>query len=355
MLKLLLILILFSSYIFSDSRFSDIIKYTPSDTQKYIGTPSLIILPNGEYIASHDLFGPGANQYKSPKTYIYSSKNKGKSWKNISIIKPLLWGGMFMEGDNLYIIGTRHIYGDLLLYKSMDFGVSWGSPIVLKKGKFHCSSGSIIKANNILYKAVEIFNGGKWGDFNPQVISVDLNKPMTDPLNWKLVKNININDNITRLEGNMVKFKNTILNIMRTHFSGKDISSILELRNNELSVMYKTISMPGGGSKFTIRYDKVTKRYYSIVNKQTKPDAYRNNLVLIFSTDLIHWKIVTPLLFDINQKKYAWQYIDWQFENNDIVFVSRTSINNGEYKSKNAHDANLFTFHRIKNFRAINE
>lgn len=33
-----------------------VVHYQPASTQKYIGSPSLVILPNGDYVASHDFF-----------------------------------------------------------------------------------------------------------------------------------------------------------------------------------------------------------------------------------------------------------------------------------------------------------
>ena len=41
--------------------------------------------------------------------------------------------------------------------------------------------------------------------------------------------------------------------------------------------------------------------------------------------------------------------MDWLFEGDDIIAVSRTAFNN----ANNAHDANYFTFHRIHNFREL--
>ena len=109
--------------------------------------------------------------------------------------------------------------------------------------------------------------------------------------------------------------------------------------------------MPGGGVKFTIRYDKTTSRYWSIVSKQTNPEAYRNNLVLTSSADLRDWRVESPLLYHADGEKHAWQYIDWQFDGDDIIFVSRTAYDDGLGGASNAHDANYLTFHRIADFR----
>ena len=48
---------------------------------------------------------------------------------------------------------------------------------------------------------------------------------------------------------------------------------------------------------------------------------------------------------------HAFQYVDWQFEGADIVFVSRTSFEDGLGGANDAHDANYMTFHRVLDFR----
>ena len=38
-----------------------IINYLPAISGSYLGSPSVLILPNSEYLVSHDYFGPGTN------------------------------------------------------------------------------------------------------------------------------------------------------------------------------------------------------------------------------------------------------------------------------------------------------
>jgi len=35
-----------------------VVAYSPASSGKYIGSPSIAIMPNGDYVASHDFFGP---------------------------------------------------------------------------------------------------------------------------------------------------------------------------------------------------------------------------------------------------------------------------------------------------------
>ena len=107
------------------------------------------------------------------------------------------------------------------------------------------------------------------------------------------------------------------------------------------------IDFVGGGTKFTIRYDPKTRRYWSLVNKQKDPDTYRNVVVLTSSADLRHWKLESRIFNQIDRADRAFQYIDWLFEGDDIIALSRTAWD-GAHRP---HDANYLTFHRIRNFR----
>jgi hypothetical protein len=109
--------------------------------------------------------------------------------------------------------------------------------------------------------------------------------------------------------------------------------------------------MPGGAVKFTIRFDPQTKRYWSIVNPQTNPAAVRNRSALTSSKDLRDWRIERILFEHPDKEKHAWQYVDWLFEGNDIILVSRTAFDDNLGGAHNYHDANFMTFHRLENFR----
>ena len=57
-----------------------VIAHSPASSGLYIGSPSICILPDGSYLASHDLFGPASNEFVQPVSRIYRSVNKGKTW-----------------------------------------------------------------------------------------------------------------------------------------------------------------------------------------------------------------------------------------------------------------------------------
>ena len=48
-----------------------IISHLPASGGKYVGSPSICILPDGGYVASHDEFGPSSNEWRSAVTRIF--------------------------------------------------------------------------------------------------------------------------------------------------------------------------------------------------------------------------------------------------------------------------------------------
>ncbi|MBQ1955293.1 MAG: exo-alpha-sialidase, partial [Clostridia bacterium] len=77
----------------------------------------------------------------------------------------------------------------------------------------------------------------------------------------------------------------------------------------------------------------------------------RNLLSLVSSTDLVSWELVCDLLDyrDADPKYVGFQYVDFFFEGEDLLWLCRTAING----ARNFHDANCQTFHRIENYKEL--
>src|SRR5689334_21583035 len=68
------------------------IDYSPASSKQYIGSPSLAFLPNRDYVASHDFFGPGSTK---DKTVVFRSTDKGKTWTQQSTLDGQWWSNLF--------------------------------------------------------------------------------------------------------------------------------------------------------------------------------------------------------------------------------------------------------------------
>ena len=134
--------------------------------------------------------------------------------------------------------------------------------------------------------------------------------------------------------------------LLRTAYRPKKMTRIQVSKDGRtISFDPKTgfVDFPGGGSQFTIRYDKQTNRYWSLVNTRNTPTAVRNFLSLVSSANLANWTVEETILKHSDSKNVAWQYVDLRFEGDDIIFVSRTAFGG----AANFHDNNYITFHRI--------
>jgi hypothetical protein len=205
---------------------------------------------------------------------------------------------------------------------------------------------------------MEAWTGPNWGDFEALVMSAPLDAELLVAGSWRFSRRLPKQEGFCWLEGNVVlDIDGKMVNVLRTNNGGDDKAAFVSVSDDGRELSFDRerglIDMPGGGAKFTIRYDPQTARYWSIASKQTNPIAYRNHLVLTSTADLRNWQVEAPLLHHTDAQKHAWQYVDWQFDGDDIVFVSRTAFDDKSGGAQSAHDANYLTFHRIQDFRCL--
>ena len=105
-----------------------IIAHSPASSGIYIGSAGIVKLSSGEYLAKHDEFGPGSTEYVSAITRVYRSVDQGSSWSQIAKIDGLFWSSIFEHRGHVYMIGTHHHHGALVVYKSHDQGATWTTP-----------------------------------------------------------------------------------------------------------------------------------------------------------------------------------------------------------------------------------
>jgi hypothetical protein len=119
------------------------------------------------------------------------------------------------------------------------------------------------------------------------------------------------------------------------------------------------IQFPGGATKFTIRKDPKTDLYWTLSNytpefhRDSSAASTRNTLALASSSDLRNWKVRCVVLYHPDAKNHAFQYVDWQFEGDDLLVASRTAYDDGLGGAHRFHDANFLMFHRIRGFRDL--
>ena len=130
-------------------------------------------------------------------------------------------------------------------------------------------------------------------------------------------------------------------------------------RQNRFDPASDFIDFPGGCKKFTIRHDPQSNRYWSLTNwvmpeyvGKRGAGSIRNTLALVSSPDLHSWQIDRVVLHDPDLDT-GYQYADWLFDGEDIIAAVRTAHDDGLGGAHSYHDANLLTFHRIRDFRKV--
>ena len=361
-----------------------VIDHVPARTKTYIGSPALAILSDGTYVASHDFFDPGSAETKIGLTDIFSSADRGATWKKLGRVDGAFWSNLFVHKDALYLMGTTKEYGPLVIRRSTDGGRSWTSPLdaksgLLAEGEFHTAPMPMLAHGGKLWRAIEDASGGKdWGKrFMAMMASVPVDADLLNRTNWTFSNALPsapawLNGNLTGwLEGNAVATADgRVLNILRVDAVPFQKAAVISIGADGTTAMFDPkegfIDLPGGATKFTIRRDPASERagakpvWWALANAvptdldvQTNKSKVRNTLMLLRSENLKVWERRSIVLQHPDSKKHAFQYVDWLFDGDDIVAVSRTAFDDDEGGAENFHNANYLTFHRFSGFRAL--
>ena len=352
--------------------FRSVVHNSKASTHKYVGSPSIVELKDGTYLASHDYFGGIISD-----AFIYKSTDKGKSWEQVAKINTMNWGKLFLHKNDVYFMGVAPKgsmgYGNVVIMKSVDGGNTWTTPSnnksgLLLNGFYHTAPTPVVFHDGKIWKAMEDQGQvGGWGDFSAFMMSADQDADLLDAASWKITNKIkfnpaHLNGSTAWLEGNAVIAKdNTVKNVLRLHYQPDDKVAIMDVAADGKTISFNPATgfatFPGSCKKFSIQYDEISERYWTLSNYVLEADrnsdngGTRNTIVLAWSKDLYNWNIKDTLLHHPDRHTHGFQYLDWAFDGSDIIAVSRTAWEDETGLPPRQHDANYLTFHRFKNFR----
>lgn len=339
----------------------------------FLGSPSLLRLTDGSLLASLDYFSPEGSLDTSE---IYRSVDEGETWRFCSRIHGAFWGKLFLHRGRLFFLCVAASYGPLQVYESKDNGFTWGKPVqIIKKipgkaGGPHRAPGPVVSCQGRVWAAVEY---GSWetGGHEAGAVSFPADGDPMDASQWACTgftpydpnwPGTSIGENEKYLEGNMVVAPDgRLIDFLRyqcrksTPSHGRAV--LLEADPKAPSAplrFYKVIDFAGNASKFYIQWDAQSRKYWALCNRIVTDVLEQRNLLSLFSSeDLIHWNLERDILnYNDNgwwedEQMVGFQYPDWIFCGEDILFLSRTALN----CAVRYHDSNYVTFHRIRNFR----
>ena len=333
-------------------------------------SPSLVRHPDGFLLASMDVF---AGEHPQNLSLIFRSDDEGKTWHYVSELMPCFWGKMFIHKGELYMLSVSTEYGDLLIGKSSDGGKTFSAPVSLLRGANGKKGYSGVHKNpqNVVYYNGKIYNTLEWGSWldkgyyhGAMVMSCDENADLLDPENWHFTPPVvhDLNWNGAAPDGKAGNIEGTLVvapdgklyNYMRYQTQLEKKILVFSVPNDpDAPIEYShPVAFDGNLSKFMIKLDAVSGRYFSIISRRIdEPKTARNLLSLVSSANLSDWELVCDLIDRRNDdpKMVGFQYVDFEIEGDDIIYLCRTAMNN----AKNYHDANYSTFHRIENFRSL--
>ena len=369
-------------------QFSEV-KFQDPATKTYLGSPSILRLDDGALLVTHDYFGPGCprnHEDEEHLTSVYRSDDEGRTWTNVTHIANAYWSTLFKHRGAIYLFGTSQQYGSIVIRRSEDNGNTWTHPKDAKSGllfqggfyhtppNYHCAPVPILIKDGRLYRAFEDCDPCVWGKgFRSLVISAPEDANLLDTSNWTMSNKLAYDPSWTPpswgtcpcpgwLEGNVIETpQGEIWNILRFHSDpAVDKAAVVKVHDQGRRITFDPatgfIVFPGGMTKFTIRRDQAARLYLTLSNNNTDPrrPGQRNVLSLHASADLLNWRHVktlieddSPLSHDDSIRLTGFQYVDWQYDGDDIIYIVRTAYNG----ARNFHDANRITFHKIANFR----
>lgn len=351
-----------------------VIHHSPASTGLYVGSPSICIAPDGSYLASHDLFGPASREHGLGRGRLYRSADRGGSWQHVRDFDGLFWTGLFVHRGAVHLMGTDRHHGRVVIRRSDDSGKNWTVPVMILDGQWHTAPVPVIEHGGRIWRAVEdAHTGEKWGErYRARMMSAPAAADLLDPASWT------VSDAIARdpawlegdfaawLEGNAVAAPDGgMVNLLRVDNSRQpERAAIVRVSSDGRTASFNAakdfIEFPGGAKKFTIRKDPEAPGYWTLATivperhrDDGRPASVRNTLALLHSADLRTWEVRCILLYHPDVARHGFQYVDWQFDGEDLIAVCRTAWDDAGGGARNHHDANFLTFHRWRGFRGL--
>lgn len=355
-----------------------VIAHTPAASGVYFGSPGIVSLRSGAYLAKCDEFGPSTTEHERAVSHVFRSDDRGKTWRRIATIDGLFWASIFVHEDAVYSFGTDRHHGNVVILRSDDEGATWTKPRdastgLLLTGEYHTAPVPAVIHRGRIWRAMEDAMGGvQWGQrYRAFMMSAPVDADLLNAESWTsstvLTRKSAWLDGKCNawLEGNaVVTPEGEIIDVLRVDYNPEGgVAAMVHCSKDGREATFDPendfIQMPGGAKKFTIRRDPATNLYWTLTNyvpsfHRGGPAAKtRNTLALASSPDLRHWTVKCVVLYHPDVENHGFQYVDWLFENDDLIAVSRTAYDDGLEGAHNQHDANFLTFHRVKDFRQL--
>ena len=374
-----------------------VIAVSPNPDSIYLYTPAIVEGFDGRFVVAVDYGGPGTyaldgvksdfGDYKAGNQIrVLLSDDKGRTWRETPARIPMMHEILFKAGSSLYMVGHS---GRLLVTRSDDNGQTWSDPAVLcPEPRWHqsCTAVDIYDGKVTLAYEKWVAEPHPWPGVGPVLMQAPVDADLTQASNWKFSELYDPDADMEAarpsgipvtapghaglLETNVVRVYDperpfydstgrSVVLMARASTGFPDIGVMLRgyeredgslaigrLHKNDGDVYFTHI--PGADLKFYVLYDAETQLYWLLHSQIDGRMNGRRRLALSYSPDLLRWTfagLVAVGPTDHSARHYATMIID----GDDLCIVSRS----GDERARTAHDGDIVTFHRVRDFRSL--
>jgi hypothetical protein len=351
------------------------------DENHFIHDPGMTILPNGHLIVAAPVWG---RKNKNRAIFVSRSKDGGKTWTKVCE-KPWSEATLYVHEGRLYMFTQIQIFEGVWVSASDDEGTSWTEPVEVIKAdparKHWSIQLGMVVQDGWLYWG----NGRAFEDMG--AVACELKKGLLNPEAWiaseavvmpipKEITSGTFTDGspMRCLEGNVVNVGGRLLVIARAvinRYATANMAAVFDVtrEGRTLALTFRQLyPVPGGQCKFHIVWDERSQLFWMASNYPTnslglyhdpelklppgKPEWQslredRRLLMLSYSLDALNWFPACSIA-KAGKMTQSFMYPSMVIDGDDIALLSRTGRDSGDY-----HDADLATFHRVRNFRSL--
>ena len=361
-----------------------VVGQTPDIITHYVHDPGMTRLDNGHLLVATCIRARNLAKHKD-FTYLSLSIDGGRTWEDLGTI-PFSDATAIVHEGALYMMGQYRQGTDWLIMRSDDEGRTWTDPVTLFKGRYWNCQTSMVKRNGQLYWAMSDMHANGW--YAHVAVACDLKRGLLNPAAWRMSNTVeppfpefcsrNPKDKnwkggmkrggLSCLEPNVIQVGDRLMVLSRAvidNYSTANMGVVFDIHDEdgELRLDFTQFSsIPGGQCKFFILYDEVTELFFMLTNLATdSQDAFklcppsfnngpgneRRSLFLFYSRDALNW-FPAGCVARMPGMMQSFMYPSAVIDGDDIALISRTSKH-----GSNQHDADLCTFHRIRDFRKL--
>lgn len=338
--------------------------WTYGSPKIYTTSPSIVVLPDGDYVLTSNIFGDDSGADVSGTTKVWHTSDQGLTWTQRNTLTEMKRGSLFTLNGDLYIWGYTAAPGMIHVRRSTDKGISWTYPSNELSGLISTNLDGGSPHNPVFYS-----NRVWMAQTGSRSFSVATNADLLNANSWIATGRATVDQgplgsSLIVSEAQIVASPNMGV-VVLPKIGGLPNSALLRVGPDPSTMANPAnedwVYLPGGEKKFGASYDPVSGRFYVLsnpvlaahTNEREPAELVRNTGALISSTDLVQWNVEALFLYSANVNYEGFQYFNFDFDGDDMIVASRTAFDVGGNRPPRGHDSNLITFHRIENFRTI--